>query len=63
MFILRYVNSMVAAIDFSDKVCFSQLHGLFRNSDISGILEEKDYCAADMVFPMITAHFNRATGF
>lgn len=74
VFILRGVNSLLAATDWtanvrrlhvksSSKGCFKHLNGLFLNSSIRKMFEEKDYRAVNMVLSTISAYIGRAIGF
>lgn len=49
-------------IDFSSKICSMQFNCLFRNSGVRGMLNEKDFCAVEIVFPTVGASIDRATG-
>lgn len=64
LFILRGVNSLLTAIDrdagvpalhvgFSNQGCSVHYNALFLNSGLRRVLEGDDYCAVDIVFPMI----------
>lgn len=50
-------------INFPSKGCSMQINCRFQNSTVPVILERKDYCAAYMVFPIIWAYIDCATGF
>lgn len=68
------VNSSVAAtswdtsipclhVDFSSNSCSTQFNSLFLNNGLNGTLQEKDFRAVSMVFPIIAAYTDRETGF
>lgn len=73
-FTLRDADSLLAVIileagvlkqyiDFPSKGFSMKLKCLFLNSGVGKMLEGKDCCALNMVFPNIGVYSNRATGF
>lgn len=49
-------------VDFSSIGFSMQLNGFFLNSGVHGMLEGKNFCAVNMIFLIIGAYADRATG-